>query len=352
MRYTHREPSTGIRRVLVLAPYFSEEGTWIDDFCVRPDLEFRKAPYPVRVKSWHARGARTPLGEWWEHLRYVREALKWRPDCIVTSFPQLALVASALLMFGGRRNTALVAWNFNLGSMKKGWIGMLAGQLLVRVDRFVVHARSETVSYARWLRCDEAKFRFVPLQRGELEVAPVHPISGPYVVSMGSANRDYPTLVQAVLAAGIKTVIIAKPSLLSSLPDHPLLVKLSGLAQAECNAILAGARANVVPLLATRTASGQVTFITSMRMGIPTIATDCVGSVDYIEDGVTGFLVPPGDAEALSARILMLLRNDGLALRIGNAGQAYAERHLSDEAAGGYLSDVIDEVLSLKGHRI
>lgn len=339
------------KKILILAPFFGEQGAWIDDFCDRPDLEFMKAPYPESLRSWHKRGARTPLLEWWGHIRYVREALQWRPDCIVTSFPPLALVTSTLLMFRRRRSPGLIAWNFNLGSLGSRWKGFLAGLLLLRVDRFVVHARSETGSYSQWLGRDGTKFRFVPLQRGNAELTPANPIAGPYIVSMGSANRDYSTLVQAVLGTEIKVVIIAKQSLLDDLPEHPGLVKLFGLTQAECNGILAGAKANVVPLLATRTASGQVTFITSMRMGIPTIVTHCVGSIDYIEDGVTGFLVPQGDAEALRERILTLLHDDGLASRLGSAGRAYAERHLSDEAAGGYLSEMIDETLELKCKR-
>src|SRR5947209_8353823 len=141
------------------------EGLWIDDFCNRPDLEFRKVPYQSGEESWHKRGATTPLTDWVGHFKYVHQSMKWRADCIVTLFPQRALAAAALLPFTGRPDTRLVAWHFNLGSLSGGLKRHFAGRVLGRVDRFVVHARGEIASYARWLGIEEEKFRFAPLQK-------------------------------------------------------------------------------------------------------------------------------------------------------------------------------------------
>jgi glycosyltransferase involved in cell wall biosynthesis len=41
-----------------------------------------------------------------------------------------------------------------------------------------------------------------------------------------------------------------------------------------------------------------------MALNIPVIATRVVGIVDAVKDGVTGLLVPHGDAAALSSAIL------------------------------------------------
>lgn len=340
------------KKVLILAPYFRGNGNdgarggWIDDFCARPDLEFFKAPYPDTPDSWHLRGALTPLREWFRHLGYVRRALNWNPDCIVTSFPQLALVAAVHLALTGRANTRLVAWNFNLGSLASPWKGRAAGRLLRRVNRFIVHARGEIGSYSAWLGIEPDRFRFVPLQRGRIAGVAPSPIPGPYLVSMGSANRDYAILLEAVLGTGIKAVIISKRAVLDALPDHPDLLKLSGLGMDECLSILGGAALNVVPIASTHTASGQITFINSMRLGIATIVTRCVGSIDYIQSGATGLLVPPGDAEALRGAIAALWSDVGLRERIGSAGRAHAEAHFSDEAAARALARTLDEVLA------
>lgn len=334
------------KKVLILAPFFGSDSRWIDDFCDRTDLEFRKPPFAGQLAPWHTRGNTTPLAEWLGYLRYTQRAMAWQPDCVVTSFPQLALVAAGLMPFKGNCRTRLIAWNFNLGSLSSRWKGRLAGKVLARIDRFVVHARSEIGSYAGWLGLDEARFRFVPLQRGRIGEVAASPIEKPYIVSMGSANRDYLTLVDAVAGIGIRTVLIAGKNLLDSLPERPDLVKLHGLTYQECNNILGGAELSVVPIASTQTASGQVTFTTSMRMGVATVATRCVGTVDYLRDGETGVLVPPGDARALRRAIEALWCDDALRRRIAAAGRRHADEHFSDEAAGRHLAEAIDEVLA------
>ena len=333
------------KRVLILAPFFGLENIWIDDFCNRPDFEFQKAPYLNHPMSWHRRGPTTSPAEWLGYFKYSYEAMKWKADCIVTCFPQLALTTAALLPFTAKSEPRLVAWDFNLGSLSDGWKRLFARQILRRVDRFIVHARSEIGTYARWLGAKEEKFRFVPLQRGKIVGMKPSRISSPYVVSMGSANRDYKTLVGAVLGTGIKTVIISKKSEIDNLPEHPDLVKLTDLTWEECDSILSSAKLNVVPIANSQTASGQVSFTSSLRLGVPTIATRTVGTVDYISDGETGLLVPPGDAPALRRAIELIWRDETFGSRIGAAGREYAEKYLSDEAAGRYLARVLDEVL-------
>jgi len=58
-----------------------------------------------------------------------------------------------------------------------------------------------------------------------------------------------------------------------------------------------------------------------MACGLPVIATDTTGSKEIIKDGVNGFLVPIGDSEALSRKILYLLNNPDKAKEIGKAGK-------------------------------
>jgi glycosyltransferase involved in cell wall biosynthesis len=331
-------------RVLVLAPFFREGDPWIDDFCGRPDLRFRKAPYPNPDLSWHRWSGATPYSEWLNYFAYARRALEWPSDCVVTSFPQLALVTAALLR-GSRRSPRLVAWNFNIGSLKSPWKGRVAGRVLSRVDRFIVHARGEIDSYAKWLGLDRARFQFLPLQRGAVQDVPPSPVSAPYVLSMGSANRDYATLVEAVSGLSVPTVIVSKKAIIETLPDVAGLTKLHGLSRQACDAMLAGATLNVVPTRTMGTASGQVTFTTAMRLGVPTIATRDIGSVDYIEHGKTGLLIPPADVAALREAIRFLWNDAPLRARMSAAARDVAQECFSDEAAGRNLARVIDEVV-------
>lgn len=55
--------------------------------------------------------------------------------------------------------------------------------------------------------------------------------------------------------------------------------------------------------------------------GVPTVGFSATGTVDAVASGVTGFLVPVGDAKALAARILDYLRDPALRRQHGRAAR-------------------------------
>ncbi len=77
----------------------------------------------------------------------------------------------------------------------------------------------------------------------------------------------------------------------------------------------------------------------AMASGTPVIASRIGGVAEIVLDGVTGFLVPPGDSESLRARLAELLGDPARAQRMGRAArelvlerytwQAVAERCLT-----------------------
>lgn len=71
-----------------------------------------------------------------------------------------------------------------------------------------------------------------------------------------------------------------------------------------------------------------VSVLEAMAAGLPVVMTDCEGAPPLVEDGATGFLVPVGDADALTRRLGELLADPGLRARLGAAGRRAAlERH-------------------------
>ena len=60
----------------------------------------------------------------------------------------------------------------------------------------------------------------------------------------------------------------------------------------------------------------------AMAAGLPIVATAADGSAEAVEDGVNGFLTPPGDPEALSVPILQLLDMPALRTQMGEAGRS------------------------------
>jgi glycosyltransferase involved in cell wall biosynthesis len=61
------------------------------------------------------------------------------------------------------------------------------------------------------------------------------------------------------------------------------------------------------------------------------VATDVPGCREIVQDGVTGLLVPPRDAESLAAALERLAGEKALRRRMGAAARDLVERALSDE---------------------
>ena len=65
----------------------------------------------------------------------------------------------------------------------------------------------------------------------------------------------------------------------------------------------------------------------AMCMGLPVIATNIGGSTEQVADGESGWLVPPNDPAALADKLELLLRDEALRKRFGEAGsRRIAER--------------------------
>jgi glycosyltransferase involved in cell wall biosynthesis len=68
---------------------------------------------------------------------------------------------------------------------------------------------------------------------------------------------------------------------------------------------------------------GNVT-LEAMAAGVPVVAADATGACDLVDEGETGFLVPPRDAAAYADAIARIVREPGLRQRLGDAGHAKA----------------------------
>lgn len=70
-------------------------------------------------------------------------------------------------------------------------------------------------------------------------------------------------------------------------------------------------------------------ILEGMLLGKPVIAAGAGGVPELIEDGRTGILVPPGDAEALAAALKRVLADPEVAAALGQAGRVSAEQKFS-----------------------
>ena len=174
-----------------------------------------------------------------------------------------------------------------------------------------------------------------PLDR----VAPGATSEGP-ILSAGASARDYTTLFAA----------------LSKLPQHRAQIFASSRYDRNRSAAsgappwvsvscdvphqilvqeLMRARFVVVPLLhTTQYSAGCSVILEAMCAAKAVIATKTAGSVDYVQDGITGLLVPPRDSGALRDAIQKLWQDPVLAHRMGLAGRAFVEANYNPAHVG------------------
>ena len=65
----------------------------------------------------------------------------------------------------------------------------------------------------------------------------------------------------------------------------------------------------------------------AMHAGLPCISTRCeCGPSELIDDGKSGFLVPIGDVDVMSEKIMALIENEGLRNELGKNAEIATER--------------------------
>ena len=91
------------------------------------------------------------------------------------------------------------------------------------------------------------------------------------------------------------------------------------------------AKATVLVLPSMSEGLGRV-IIEAMATGIPVIGSDVGGIPELVEDGVTGFLVPPGDEHVLAEKLRWALSRPDKAREMGECARNFAERLFSTES--------------------
>jgi glycosyltransferase involved in cell wall biosynthesis len=94
---------------------------------------------------------------------------------------------------------------------------------------------------------------------------------------------------------------------------------------------------------------GQV-VVEGMAAGLPVVASRAGGPAEIIEDGVDGFLVPPGDVTALADTLAYLARTPEVRTSVGARGRQSANRFNVDDIAAEVLG-LYEQVVSGRAGR-
>lgn len=339
----------------IAAPFIDtsniETSNWLEKFVVGEDHEFELIPRSKPLPKWHDRKTKfTSLDEWFVYWKHAANALNANVDGVITVFPQLtASVGMQQVMRTNKK--PVVAWLFNVGTCSSGYRQKLAKISSRYIDRFIVHTRREIDIYSEWLGMPRERFEFVPYQVPEIEVVYEEDKQTPFITALGTAHRDFSTLIEAVKQRPLKTVIATGKGALDGI-DLPDYVETPyGISKQECIKLGQQARLNIVPLQPKEgvTAAGQVTIAEAMIMGRPLIVTNFYGADDYIIHGETGWLVEPNSVDSMVEAIDTLWHDEALRQRIGENARDYAMKHFTDTAAGLQLKRILDEVSKYYG---
>jgi sugar transferase (PEP-CTERM/EpsH1 system associated) len=202
--------------------------------------------------------------------------------------------------------------------------------------------------------------RFAPAPHGRMPLAGC-PFTASDLWIVGTVGRmkdvkDQVTLAKAFVVAARRHPAGARMRLVMA-GSGPLLDRVDGVLAAaglRHQAWLPGDRTDVpdflrgldcfvLPSLAEGVSN---TILEAMASEIPIVATRVGGNPELVDDGVTGRLVPPSDAEAMAAAILGYFDDPTIGRRHGRAArQAAMQRFSLDRMVRDYLS-LYDALLS------
>lgn len=168
------------------------------------------------------------------------------------------------------------------------------------------------------------------------------PDAEPYFLFVGVLRyyKGLTTLIEAAKRVKARIVIAGEG------PEGPALKQLARetgsdtvtfagrVSEAEKYRLLAGCRAFVLPSHQRSEAFGMV-LVEAASYARPLISCEIGTGTSYVNaDGETGFVVPPGDPDALAGAMNRLLEDDALANRFGAAARQRYEKLFSAKALG------------------
>ncbi|MBW4517915.1 MAG: glycosyltransferase [Timaviella obliquedivisa GSE-PSE-MK23-08B] len=86
----------------------------------------------------------------------------------------------------------------------------------------------------------------------------------------------------------------------------------------------------------------------AMAMGLPVVSTLHGGIPELVEDGISGFLVPERDADALAEKLGLLIDQPDRWISMGKAGRAYVEAHYDMNQLNTKLEELYQRLLWVK----
>jgi hypothetical protein len=212
----------------------------------------------------------------------------------------------------------------------------------------VLFSRRQVEGYARLFGLPESRFAYIPYQSSHSKRPPVEIgpgtftvtskerehtlVPGSYIFSGGNSARDYRTLCEAVRGTGVKVIVTTTDPRLFAGVDLPKEIEVLPVREPDFTRLMAGSRFVIMTLTAGRVRGfGEQTILNSWWHRRAVVVADDVSAQDYVQDGVNGYRLEPGDASGLRARILELWNDPARAAAMGQSGHESVRRSFTHE---------------------
>jgi glycosyltransferase involved in cell wall biosynthesis len=155
-----------------------------------------------------------------------------------------------------------------------------------------------------------------------------------FVEAIGAARKENPSIRGFVAGDGPERERLEAPAAANG-------VRLLG-ARRDVLELVAAAGAICLP---SEAEALPMSILEAMALARPVVATDVGGTPDQVIDGETGYLVPPGDGDALRRALLRLASDPPAAAAMGEAGRERQRQHFTGEAMVDGYAKAFEEVV-------
>jgi glycosyltransferase involved in cell wall biosynthesis len=294
-----------------------------------------------------------------------------RPDVLHTHTAKAGAVGRAAALLAGRKRPRVVVHTFH-GHVLRGYFGA-AGSLLFRaIETALARVTDALVAVSPEVRDELARLGVAPAEkftvvrlgidleprvacdedqaaiRARIGVSPERFVVG-WFGRMTAVKRtdDLLDALSALRQRGVDALLL----LVGDGVDRERLERLAHGRGLATSVLFLGYQHDVARwyracdaiVLTSANEGTPVTLIEGLAAGRPVVATRVGGVPDVVEDGVTGFLVRPGDTHAVAERLAILAGDPELRRTMGAAGrervlERYAVERLVDDVDRLYRS--------------
>jgi glycosyltransferase involved in cell wall biosynthesis len=300
-----------------------------------PEVQLGRLP-PLRLHWW--------VSAWWSTVRGLR-AMRRRgatADVVVVNH------LSPLVMAGTTSRRTPIVLNLDAtprltSTMAEHYLGRGARpwrveRLKIPMYRFSYRRAAHIVAWSEMVRrslvddygVDESRVSVIP---NGIDIAAWQPPTRasddePRVLFVGGefhrkGGRDLVAVASSNDMAGVRFDVVTKSKRIGETPANVVVHRDLDAASDGLQDLYRRASVFVLPTYADFSPN---VLCEAMAMGLPTISTTVGAIGDIVTDGRTGFLVPPGDTDALRARLRELLTDPDLRARMGRQARTDVER--------------------------